>query len=122
GALRQHARRARSPGAHPLRVDRRPVRGPLRPAPRPRRRAGRARRAPPRLPPPEVPVNFAAPWFLLGTALALLVGGLLVLGSVANQRAVARFGDPERVRALFTDDPAKRRAWKGVLLVLAVAL
>jgi Ca-activated chloride channel family protein len=35
---------------------------------------------------------------------------------------VKRFGDPERVNALLTADPAKRRAWKGVLLVLAVAL
>jgi Ca-activated chloride channel family protein len=67
-------------------------------------------------------VNFAAPWFLLGTALALLVGAVLVVGSMANVRAVARFGDPARVRALFTDDPAKRRAWKGVLLVVALAL
>jgi Ca-activated chloride channel family protein len=67
-------------------------------------------------------VNFAAPWFLLGTLLALVVGGLLVLGGLATTRAVARFGDAERVRALVTDDPAKRRAYKGVLLVLAVAL
>jgi Ca-activated chloride channel family protein len=67
-------------------------------------------------------VNFAEPLFLLGTALALLVGALLVLGGLAAARSVARFGDPERVRALVTADPAKRRAWKGVLLVLAVAL
>jgi Ca-activated chloride channel family protein len=67
-------------------------------------------------------VNFAAPWFLLGTVLALAVGGLLVLGGLALRRAVARFGDPARVRALVTADPAKRRAWKGVLLVAAVAL
>lgn len=67
-------------------------------------------------------MNFAAPWFLLGTALALVVGALLVWGGVLVGRAVARFGDPERVRALLTADPAKRRAWKGVLLVLAVAL
>ncbi|MFT3773675.1 MAG: VWA domain-containing protein [Minicystis sp.] len=66
-------------------------------------------------------MNFAAPWFLLGTALALAVGALLVWGGVLGERRVARFGDPERVRALFTADPAKRRAWKGVLLVLAVA-
>jgi Ca-activated chloride channel family protein len=67
-------------------------------------------------------VSFAAPWFLLGTALALAVGALLVLGGLAATRAVARFGDPDRVRALITEDPAKRRAWKGVLLVIAVAL
>ena len=67
-------------------------------------------------------MSFAAPWFLLGTALALLVGALLVLGGLATTRAIARFGDPERVRALITADPAKRRAWKGVLLVAAVAI
>lgn len=67
-------------------------------------------------------MSFAAPLFLLGTALALLVGGLLLWGSVAATRSIARFGDPERVRALVTVDAAKRRAWKGVLLVLAVAL
>jgi Ca-activated chloride channel homolog len=67
-------------------------------------------------------VRFAEPWFLLGTAFALVVGAVLVLGGLATTRAVARFGDPERVRALVTGDPAKRRAWRGVLLVLAVAL
>lgn len=67
-------------------------------------------------------MNFAAPWFLLGTALALAVGALLVWGSVLGARAVVRFGDPDRVRALITADPAKRRAWKGVLLVTATAL
>jgi len=67
-------------------------------------------------------VNLAAPWFLLGTLVALLVGALLVLGGLATTRSIARFGDPERVRALVTADPAKRRAWKGVLMVLAVAL
>ena len=67
-------------------------------------------------------MNFAHPWFLAGTALALLVGAMLLLGGVAHGRAVARFGDPERVRALATGDPAKRRAWRGVLQVAAVAL
>lgn len=67
-------------------------------------------------------MSFAAPLFLLGTLLALLVGGLLVLGGLATRRLVERFGDPDRVRALFTTDPSKRRAWKGVLLVAAVAL
>jgi Ca-activated chloride channel family protein len=51
-----------------------------------------------------------------------VVGALLVWGGLATARAVARFGDPERVRALTTDDPAKRRAWRGVLLVIAVAV
>jgi Ca-activated chloride channel family protein len=67
-------------------------------------------------------VNFAAPLFLLGALVALLVGALLVWGSVLTRRAVARFGDPDRVRALATADPSTRRAWKGVLLVAAVAL
>lgn len=67
-------------------------------------------------------MSFAAPWFLLGTALALAVGALLLWGGVQLERRVARFGEPARVRALLTADPAKRRAWKGVLLVLAVAL
>src|SRR6185436_15484085 len=90
--------------------------------PRPRRRARRHRRAPPRLAPPEVPVIFAAPLFLLGTALAALVAALLLAGSFRATLAIKRFGDPERVKALMTSDPAKRRAYKGVLLVLATAL
>lgn len=67
-------------------------------------------------------MNFAAPWFLAGTLLAAVVGALLFWGSVLGRRSIARFGDPERVLALRTADPAKRRAWKGVLLVAAVAL
>lgn len=67
-------------------------------------------------------MNFASPYFLFGTAFALPIALLLVIGGLGASRAVARFGDAERVRALTTADPAKRRAWKGVLLVLAVAL
>jgi Ca-activated chloride channel family protein len=67
-------------------------------------------------------MHFAAPLFLIGTALAALVALLLVLGALGGARAVARFGDPTRVHALMTSDAAKRRAWKGVLLVLATAL
>jgi Ca-activated chloride channel family protein len=67
-------------------------------------------------------VNFAAPWFLAGTAFALVIGLLLIFGGLGVVRAVKRFGDPERIQALLTADPAKRRAWKGVLLVLATAL
>jgi Ca-activated chloride channel family protein len=47
---------------------------------------------------------------------------LLVVGVFRGRAAIRRFGDPARVEALFTADPAKRRAWKGVMLVLAVAL
>ncbi len=67
-------------------------------------------------------MNFAAPYFLFGTALAIPIAVLLVLGGLGAARGVKRFGDPERITALTTADPAKRRAWKGVLLVLAVAL
>jgi Ca-activated chloride channel family protein len=67
-------------------------------------------------------MHFAAPLFLVGTAFAALVALLLVLGALGGARAVARFGDPARVHALMTSDAAKRRAWKGVLLVLATAL
>jgi Ca-activated chloride channel family protein len=67
-------------------------------------------------------VRFAAPIWLFGTALALVLGGVLVLGSFLRGRAIARFGDPERVGALMTSDPSVRRAWKGVLLVLGTAL
>lgn len=65
---------------------------------------------------------FAAPIFLLGAAFALVVGALLILGALGVTRAVKRFGDPARIRSLMTTDPSKRRAWKGVLLVLATAV
>jgi Ca-activated chloride channel family protein len=67
-------------------------------------------------------VTFAAPLFLLGTLGALVVAGLLVWGGLRAERTVARFGDPDRVRALVTADGSKRRAWKGMLLVVATAL
>ncbi|MBI4952818.1 MAG: VWA domain-containing protein [Myxococcales bacterium] len=67
-------------------------------------------------------MHFGSPLWLFGTAGALLVAALLVWGSWRSARAVARFGDRERVTALMTADAAKRRAWKGVLIVLAVAL
>jgi len=67
-------------------------------------------------------VTFGAWPFLIGMAFALVVAALLIAGAALAARATARFGDPERVRALTTFDPAKRRAYKGVLLVLAVAL
>ena len=67
-------------------------------------------------------MNFAAPYFLIGTLLAAAVGVLLLLGSIGLRRAVRRFGEPERVYSLQTSDPSKRRAYKGVLLVLATVL
>jgi Ca-activated chloride channel family protein len=67
-------------------------------------------------------VKFAEELWLLGTLLALAVGGLLVLGAFLHTRAVARFGDPERVAELATSRAGGRRTLKGVLLVLALAL
>jgi Ca-activated chloride channel homolog len=67
-------------------------------------------------------MNFAAPVFLFGTALALVVAALLIFGALGARRSMKAFGDPARIQALTTSDPAKRRAWKGVLLVLATAL
>ena len=43
----------------------------------------------------EVAVHFAAPYYLLGTAVALVVAVLLVLGGIRAARAVAPFGDEE---------------------------
>lgn len=67
-------------------------------------------------------MSFGAPFFLLGTLFALAIGVLLVFGSLGLRRAVRRFGEPERVYSLQTADPSKRRAYKGLLLVLATAL
>ncbi len=67
-------------------------------------------------------MNFAQPLYLLGTLTAAVVAALLIAGALGAEAAVKRFGDPARVHALTTADPAKRRAWKGVLLTLAVAL
>jgi len=67
-------------------------------------------------------VNFAAPYFLFGTAMAIPIAALLFFAGLRVGRSVQAFGDPGRIRALTTFDPAKRRAWKGVLLVAAVAL
>lgn len=67
-------------------------------------------------------MHFAAPYFLFGTATAVLVAALLVLSSFRQTRAVRAFGDEPLVRGLMTYDAGTRRAWKGVLLVLATAL
>lgn len=67
-------------------------------------------------------MRFAEPLFLIGTLFALVVGVMLLAGSVGLRRAVRRFGDPERVYALQTADASKRRAFKGLMLVLGTAL
>ena len=66
-------------------------------------------------------MKFAQPLWLIGTGLALVVAVLLVAGSVLLARSVRRFGDEKLVEGLLTARPGGRRAFKGVLLVLAVA-
>jgi len=65
---------------------------------------------------------FAQPLMLLGSVLALLFGVVLLIGAFRARAARRRFGDEKRIVALVTFDPSKRRAYKGVFLVLAVAL
>jgi Ca-activated chloride channel homolog len=66
-------------------------------------------------------VKFAQPLWLLGTLLALLLGGLLVLGALKGVRALRRFGEEGPVDALLTAKVGTRRAIKGALSVLALA-
>ena len=67
-------------------------------------------------------MKFAVPVWLFGGTLALLVALALIVGGVLLSRSVKRFGDEALVRGLLTANPSGRRALKGVLLVLAVAL
>ena len=67
-------------------------------------------------------MKFAVPLWLFGTGLALLVAVVLILGGVLLSRNVKRFGDEALMRGLLTANPSGRRAFKGVLIVLAVAL
>ncbi len=67
-------------------------------------------------------MTFAAPWFLLGCGGAALLALLLVVAGLRASRARTVFGDAPRIAALVTHEAATRRAWKGVLLVLAAAL
>jgi Ca-activated chloride channel homolog len=67
-------------------------------------------------------VTFAAPIFLLGTLVALLYGAVLLIAGLRSRVTRAKFGDEGRVRALMTHDPSKRRAFRGVFLVIATAL
>lgn len=66
-------------------------------------------------------MKFAQPLWLLGTLLALLVGGLLVLGAFRGVRALRRFGEEGPVEALLTANVGTRRALKGALSVLGLA-
>jgi len=67
-------------------------------------------------------MRFAEPLWLLGTAVAALVAALLVAGGFLLIRSMRRFGDEQLVAELVTGRPGGRRALKGGLLVLAVAL
>lgn len=67
-------------------------------------------------------MRFAASGWMLGALLALAVAVLLVVGAVLLLRARRRFGDEARIAALLTGRTGVRRAIKGVLTVLALAL
>jgi Ca-activated chloride channel homolog len=67
-------------------------------------------------------VRFAAPLWLFGTAFALVVAALFIAGSVLRGRSLRKFGDEALVSTLLTAQAGGRRALKGVLCVLAVAL
>ena len=67
-------------------------------------------------------MRFAAPLWLFGTAVALLVAALLIAGSVLRSRNLRKFGNEQLVGGLLTAQAGGRRALKGVLCVLAVAL
>jgi Ca-activated chloride channel homolog len=67
-------------------------------------------------------VRFAAPIWLFGTGFALLVAALFVVGSILRHRQLKKFGDEALVNTLLTAQAGGRRALKGVLCVLAVAL
>ena len=66
-------------------------------------------------------MKFAEPLWLLGTLLALLLGGLLVLGALTGVRALRRFGEEGPVESLITAKVGSRRAIKGALAVLGLA-
>lgn len=67
-------------------------------------------------------MRFAAPSWLLGTALGLVVAALSILGAFALIRSMRRFGDQALVAELVTGRPGGRRALKGGLSVLAISL
>lgn len=67
-------------------------------------------------------MRFAAPLWLFGAGFGLLIAALLVTGSLLRARQMRKFGDEALVVALLTAQAGGRRALKGVLCVLAVAL
>jgi Ca-activated chloride channel family protein len=67
-------------------------------------------------------VRFADSVWLFGALGALAVGVLLVVGAFLRRNAVRRFGDEALVLGLATAQAGGRRAFKGVLLVLSLAL
>lgn len=66
-------------------------------------------------------MKFENSQWLLGAVLALVVGGLLLLGAHRGQRALRRFGELSLMTSLVTSSAAGRRALKGGLLVLSLA-
>ncbi len=67
-------------------------------------------------------MRFAAPFWLSGSFLALLVLGFFILGALSGERALARFGRRETLLPLLTSQAGARRAVKAGLVVLATAL
>lgn len=66
-------------------------------------------------------MRFAHGEWLWGAASALLLAALLIYGGYKATRSLSRFGDEAQVTGLLTSRASSRRAFKGVLLVLAVA-
>jgi len=67
-------------------------------------------------------MKFAEPIWLFGAGVGLLVALFLIWGGLLNAQRIRRFGKAEQVQKLFTATASSRRAVKGVLLVLAVAI
>jgi Ca-activated chloride channel family protein len=67
-------------------------------------------------------VKFAEPMWLLGSLLAVVVAAFYVIGGLRALALTKRFGQPDLVARLLTARAGARRAVKGGLVVLAVAL
>lgn len=67
-------------------------------------------------------MKFAESLWLFGALVALVVAGLYIAGGLRLVSAIRRFGQPELVHPLITARAGGRRALKGALIVLAVAL